>query len=106
PPPRALRGCIPPRRKSRRRSCRQPGLEARRSLHRGERERGATRESCAEPPFLEPEPGDVLHVFRDSLLSEEQLRVPDLEGLADAEKEREVLHLAFAAHHRRKEDSA
>ena len=60
--------------------------------HRHVRCRGnGGRSHGLSSPLFEPEAGDVLHVLGDALVREEQLRVPDLEGLAGAEEQGEVL---------------
>ena len=59
---------------------------------------------CAS--LFEAEAGDVLEVVGNALVVEQQLRVPDLEGFAGAEEQRELADLALAAHHRREEDPA
>ncbi len=59
-----------------------------------------------QPALLEPEAGDILHVLGDILVGQEQLGVPDLERLADADEQREIVELALPAHHRGHDDAA
>ena len=94
-PPRAWRACSRPLRTCRRPGSRRGRRARRRHLekHRHVRARVACAAGHASAALFEPEAGDVLQVLGDALVVEEQLRVPDLERLAGAEEQGEILDL-------------
>src|SRR5688572_5129961 len=109
PPPRAGLSYIPLLQRCRRHGSSRAARRGRRRPLRAAPAHaapGQRRPSWLHPPLFQAEAGDVFQILRYALVAEEEHWIPNLEGLACPEEQRELADVALGAHHRRQDDAA